>query len=188
MRLIAALTVASLSLASIPAKAETSQLKSAMMAGITACQMWILEPSTWAESPKNFASKAGLSEKLNKVDAVPNGIFPSQLVASSTYFWRVDAGSGNGVFVAASDTSPVCNVAGGGPSDFEPDAELLVTDIKQGRDWKSEAHKTKADMATDTFNFSADAKGQLIISRAARPGDRTDRVQFIATVLYQIRN
>ena len=188
MKTAAAIVAVAFGLLSLPAKADTSELQAALSNGLVACQNWVLEPKTWAENDKLFAAKIGLEGKLLPMGGIPSGIFPEGLMASATNFWRIDGGNGNGVFVIASNTNPVCNVAGGGPSDLQPDAERLITKISQGQNWKIADSKRQDDMTTTFFKSIIDPKSELVVSRASKAGDRTDRVQFLATVTFNIGN
>ena len=188
MKTAAAIAAAAFGLLALPAKADINELQAALSNGLVACQNWILEPKTWAEDDKLFASNIGLDGKLIPMGGIPSGVLPDGLMASATNFWRIDAGNGNGVFVVASSTIPVCNVAGGGPSDFQPDAEMLVAKIGQGQDWKIANSERKDDMTTTFFKGMVYNNNELVVSRASKAGDRTDRVQFLASVTFNTGN
>lgn len=158
-----------------------------MADAVHACVAWIAEPATWADDSSKFAAKAGLENRLIAIGGLPPGLLPSELVASATNFWRLDAGDGNGIFVAASDRVPICNAAGGGSSDFQPEAKALVEGIL-AKGWQSKGQSTRGDMETSQFASASDGKLQLTISRAATAGARKDRVQFLATAAYQLGN
>ena len=158
-----------------------------MADAVHTCVAWIAEPATWADDSSKFAAKAGLEGRLIAIGGLPPGLLPSELVASATNFWRLDAGDGNGIFVAASDRVPVCNAVGGGASDFQPEAEALAEGMLT-KGWRSKGRSTKGDMATSQFANATDGKLRLTISRAATAGARKDRVQFLATAAYQLGN
>lgn len=129
-----------------------------------------------------------MSDSLIPVETLAKNLLPDEVARSANHFWRIDGGDGNGVFVAASDTSPVCNVVGGGPSDFQPSAEALVSGAELKEYWKPASEKPEKDVITSRFQFKTDSRADLIITHAAKSNDRTDRVQFMATVLYNIGN
>jgi hypothetical protein len=187
MRFIAVSAAVFSCLAAVPAQADSGELAAAIADGLTACQEWILEPKTWTEDQQSFANNVGLQDRLVPVGGLPDGVLPSEVLNSATNFWRIDAGKGNGVFVVASSNEPVCNVAGGGPSDFQPEAEALVNRFAESSAWKLANREARADLVTSLFQLRSDSKAELMISRAANTGDRTDRVQFLATVFYQLR-
>jgi hypothetical protein len=171
-----------------PAHAEASELEAALSNGLKACEGWILEPNTWVESEELFAAKIGLEAKLLPIAGVPPGVLPEGLMASATNFWRIDGGNGNGVFVVASSTNPVCNVAAGGPSDLQPDVEVLINKIGNGQNWKSTKNEQYDGMTSTHFTGLVITESSLIISRASKAGDRTDRVQFLATLTFNAGN
>lgn len=187
MRLFASLTFVIWSWSTSLAQAQTGQLQTAMSDGVHACQEWILDPKTWAENNQLFAEKIGLGDKLIAIGGLPPGVLPNELMVQATNFWRLNGGNGNGVFVVASNINPVCNVAGGGPSDLQPAAEAIVSDFKQGKEWKEMNVKSEADMTSSHFVNEANQKAEMVISRATKAGGRTDRVQFLTTVFYKIR-
>ena len=188
MRAAAGIATVVFGLLAHPAQAETSELQVALSSGLAACENWVLEPKTWAENDKLFAAKIGLEGKLLPMGGIPSGILPDGLMASATNFWRIDGGNGNGIFVVASSTNPVCNVAAGGPSDLQPDAEKLIAAINQGKNWKLVDSERQDGMITSFFESMTDSKSGLIVSRASKAGDRTDRVQFLATVTFNTGN
>ena len=188
MKKAAAIIATVFGLLANPVKAETSELQAALSNGLVACQNWVLEPKTWTENDTLFAAKIGLEGKLLPMGGIPSGVLPEGLLTLATNFWRIDGGNGNGVFVVASTTNPVCNVAGGGPSDLQPEVEMLITKISQGQDWKIADSKRQDDMTTTSFKSIADSKSELVVSRASKAGDRTDRVQFLATVTFNPGN
>ncbi|RXR29227.1 hypothetical protein [Sphingobium fluviale] len=187
MRLFASLTFVIWSWCTSLAQAETGQLQTAMSDGVHACQKWILDPKSWAEDNQSFAYKIGLGDKLIAIGGLPIGVLPTELMSQATNFWRLNGGNGNGIFVVASNINPVCNVAGGGPSDLQPAAESIVSDFKQGKEWKEVDVKSEADMTSSNFVNKADNNAEMVISRATKAGGRTDRVQFLTTVFYKIR-
>ena len=170
------------------AEAQSSPVGAAVEAGILACSKWVLEPKTWSTNETDFANAIGLAERLRPIGGLPPGVLPEAMSAALDRFWILDAGSGNGVFVAASSSKPVCNVIGGGASDYEPEVEGLLVSPNFTALWTSHDHHLEGDMVTDTYMYATDKKAQFVVSRADQPAARTDRVQFLATLFYEIGN
>jgi hypothetical protein len=101
------------------------------------------------------------------------------------HYWRVPIGDG-GIYVTASDQLPLCHLAGGGPSDLQPGVAALLSSPAFLSRWKATQSRTQGDIVSTTYLSLRDPKFSLIVSRAAKAGDRTDRVQIIATAQYDI--
>lgn len=187
MRLIVTSVAFGLCLQAAPAMADQGRLQVAIADGVSACSNWVLTPVSWVDDVGAFPLKAGLADKLVPIGGPPERVFPPEVMESATQFYRLDAGDGNGVFIASSANVPVCHVAAGGPSDFQPAAEALVQTFSEAGHWHDVKHDVSDEMVTDTFRNTRDGKATLLISRAPKPNDRTDRVQFFASVLYELR-
>jgi hypothetical protein len=51
--------------------------------------------------------------------------------------------------------------------------------------WERVKDQSVSDMASTTFRSREEPKLEIVISRAKKPGERLDRVQVLATAVYQ---
>ena len=166
----------------VAAQAVPVEPQSAAVAtSISACELWLLDPASWANDVVAF----GRDEGLQPQDTVPEVALPPSQFRIALHHWRVSIGEG-GMYVTASDRLPICHLAGGGPFDLQPPVlDVLRAPAFAGR-WKVIETRRKGEMMSERYMSTKDAKLTMTVSYAAEPGQRQDRVQFIATVQYQV--
>ena len=152
---------------------------------VAACESWILEPATWADHVNEFPKRAGLAGRLELQNAIPDVALPPPQLRQALHSWRVPVGSG-GFFLTVSDQLPFCHIAGGGPDDFEPGAEAALKSMLAGNRWLKTKDTRQADLLSTELVSSRSKRLTMILTRAASAKLRTDRVQVIATLQYDI--
>ena len=166
----------------VAAEAAPIEPQSAAVAtAISACERWLLDPASLANDVAAF----GRDEGLQPPDTVPEAaLLPSQF-RISLHHWRVSIGEG-GVYVSASDRLPICHLAGGGPFDLQPSVLGVLRSSAFVERWKVIETQRKSEMISERYVSTEDTKLAMTVSYAFKPGERQDRVQFIATVQYQV--
>ena len=194
MRRAVAVCAAGLAVIASPACAQDEPIRPAIHAGLALCRAWVegikskvvTQPTFAAEA---FAQAAAGAVKVQRVEALPEGLLPAPALRFMSDYWHLDAGSRGGVFVASSRFLPRCEVAGGGSADFQPAAVAETAAPGFKADWSKLERKDEPaiDMTTAHYRLANKEREELIVSSAMTPGGRTDRVQFLATLMYRVR-
>jgi hypothetical protein len=170
-----------------PVLTDHADIKSAVTASVEACAKWVLEPATWADGIDDFPTKAGLGSVLQQRGKIAEAVMPPPALRRSNHHWFASAGNDQGVFLTTSDVAPFCHIAGGGQSDFQPVVESFLAEPAFLAKWRKLDSSTGDGMVSDRFVSKEDDAFEMIISRASKPAQRTDRVQFLATAQFAIR-
>jgi hypothetical protein len=171
-----------LATAPTPAQVDGPAIAAAADKAVAACERWLLEPGSWADDIAAFGRAQGLEPQKT----VPSIALPPPAMRVALHHWRVPLGEG-GVYVTTSDRLPVCHLSGGGPFDMQPAVVAMRRSPAFGRRWQRTGGNHDGDMVGARLVSTVDPKMSMILSHAAAAGGRTDRVQFLATVSYQIR-
>lgn len=169
------------------APADAARISTVVATAVAACEDWILNPDSWTADVAQFPRKNGLADRgLNAVSHIPDVAMPAADLRRGLHHWRVAASDTAGVFVTTSDQLPVCHVAGGGPVDFEPGVEAALASDEFAKHWKAGATQKLDDLVRTDYVSLQNPRMTMLVSRAAQPNQRQDRVQFIATMQYRI--
>lgn len=167
-----------------PNPAETVAAAAAVRTAMQACDKWLLEPPTWAGDTAAFVTRAGLGGAgLTRVVSVPDVAMPPPNLRADLRHWRVPAGRGS-LFVTTSETRPFCHVAGGAPFDLLPASQAFLSDAAFDKGWTKLQEQDRDGMRSGFYRSRTDPRLTLAVTRAAEPGGRTDRVQLLATAIY----
>ena len=174
-------------LAADPATAPQPTLASGLEAALATCDSWLLHPATWAEDISAFPEKAGLKDRIRAQGIIADVALPPPALRANMHHFHVPAGQ-NGFYVTVSDTQPYCHIAGGGPDDFQPQVEAVLSSTTFSAGWTWKQDKVADGMRSGEFVSKADAALTMILSRGEKAGMRNDNVQLLATAQYQIGN
>jgi hypothetical protein len=168
-----------------PARAQ-SDLESGFVGALRGCEAWVLEPAAWADGLDEFASKIGLGNKAGWVQSVEDVALPPKEFRVANHYLRINSTANAGYILVVSDRIPFCHITGGGGTDLEPTVEaVLASDDFKSR-WERVKDQSMSDMASTEFRNKDEPKFEIVISRAKKPGERQDRVQVLATAIYQM--
>jgi hypothetical protein len=152
---------------------------------VSACESWILDPATWADHIDEFPKRAGLADKLQPQNGVPDVALPPQPLRRALHSWRIPVGSG-GFFLTVSDQLPFCHISGGGPDDFKPGTEAGLKGMLAANRWLKTKESRQDDLLSTELVSAKSKKLTMVVTRAASSGQRTDRVQVLATAQFNI--
>jgi hypothetical protein len=150
---------------------------------VAACESWILKPATWADHIDEFPKRAGLAESLQPQATVPDVALPPPPLRQAMHSWRVPVGSG-GFFLTVSDVQPFCHIVGGGPDDLQPGAEAGLKSMLSENRWQRTKDSRQGDLISTMLVNTHFKRFTMIVTRAVTAGQRTDRVQVLATAQY----
>jgi hypothetical protein len=102
----------------------------------------------------------------------------------ANHFLRINSTPNAGFILVVSDRVPFCHITGGGGVDLQPIIESELASATFKARWEQLKSQHHGDLVSTTFRSRSDPKFQLVISRAAKAGDRLDRVQVLATAQY----
>lgn len=148
----------------------------------------MLNPASWAQGTGPFIEAVGLGEQMGLVDTVAEVSLPPEELRRGNHYWRINSTPTAGYVLVVSDQLPMCHITGGGGTDLQPSVQSVLESPAFGRRWQSEKSATNGDMATNVFRNRQDPSLSITVSRATGPGQRLDRVQVLATAIYQARN
>jgi hypothetical protein len=157
-----------------------------LQTAVAACEAWILDPATWADHISEFPKRAGLEDRLQPQPSVPDVALPPPQLRTALHFWRVPVGQG-GYYVTVSDVQPFCHVAGGGPQDFEPGAEAAIASFVSNGQWAKVHDEARDDLISSELKSKRSGQLTMTVTRAAKAGGATDRVQVLATAMYEVK-
>jgi len=172
-------------LAAGPVRADPP-LVEGLAGALRGCEEWVLNPRSWAEGTAPFVSAVGLAETMGEVEAVDEASLPPKPLRRANHFWRINSTLTAGYVLVVSDQLPMCHITGGGDVDLQPVAEEVLGAAAFSRRWEKLSDEIKGEMKTTFFRNREDPDFSLVVSRAATAGQRLDRVQVIATAIYQV--
>lgn len=182
MRLVVPAAFVTLALAG-PAYAQ-SDLEKGFAGALRGCEEWVLNPASWSNGIAPFISTVGLGDKMDLVDHVDEAALPPKQLRAGNHFWRINSTAGAGFILVVSDQLPMCHITGGGDTDMQPVvSSVLASGAFTGR-WKLLKESSTGDMATSEFQSVEEPKFSIVISRAKKPDERLDRVQVLATAVF----
>jgi hypothetical protein len=163
-----------------PGLAE-APLEQGLSGAFRGCEEWILNPSSWVNGAAPFVTKVGLGDHMGQVARVDGSSLPPPQLRAGAHYWRINSTPGAGYVLVVSDQLPMCHITGGGDADLQPVTEAVLGADGFTRRWATVSERTSGDMKTTVYRNRAEPALSLLVSRAAAPGQRLDRVQVIAT-------
>ena len=173
------------SLIASPALAEPN-LERGFDGALRGCEGWVLNPASWAEGPAPFIETVGLGQQMGLVERVEEVNLPPQQLRRGNHFWRINSTPNAGFVLVVSDELPMCHITGGGGVDLQPSIEAVLASQDFQARWLAGETTTKAGMATTVFQNREEPALSMTLSRAEDAGERLDRVQVLATAIYEI--
>ena len=152
------------------------------------CELWLLDPGSWAEGTGPFIKALGLGEQMGLVERVEEVNLPPKQLRRANRYWRINSTPTAGYVLVVSEQLPMCHITGGGNADLQPSVERVLSSPEFNRRWQSDKSFTNGDMETTVFRSQEDSALSITISRATGEGQQLDRVQVLATALYQTGN
>jgi hypothetical protein len=151
-----------------------------------ACEAWVLEPATWADGLDKFASKLGFGDRAGWFRSVDDAALPPKELRVANHYFRINSTANAGYILVVSDRVPFCHITGGGGTDLQPAVEAVLSSSDFKGRWEQVRDQSVSDMASTTFRNREEPKLEIVISRAKKPGERLDRVQVLATAIYEL--
>ncbi len=176
----------SLALTTASATAAPTELENGFEGALRGCEQWILDPASWANDPGTFAERLGLGNKAGWVNSVDGAALPPQDLRVANHYLRINATIDAGFILVVSDRIPFCHITGGGGSDMQPVVEAVLDSEEFRTRWQETDHQLQGDIVSSTFRSVEAPHFSIIISRAQLPDQRRDRVQVVATALYEL--
>lgn len=170
-----------------PAFAEPN-LERGFDGALRGCEEWLLNPASWAKGTGPFIKAVGLGEQMGLVERVEEVNLPPKQLRRANHYWRINSTPTAGYVLVVSDQLPMCHITGGGSTDLQSSVESVLSSPEFSRRWHTEKSAVNGDMATTVFRNQQDPALSITISRATEPGQRLDRVQVLATAIYQTGN
>jgi hypothetical protein len=186
MRLAGAATLAALLLAA-PAAAQDA-LQAGLEGALRGCEAWVLEPGTWVDEQEPFLAEIGLGDRAGRVTEVDELTLPPEPLRLANHYWRINSTPDTGFVLITSDTLPMCHITGGGQSDLQPAVERVLASEDFTARWSSGDERRRGEMISTSYRNVEDPSFTMVMSRAAGPDGRTDRVQMVATAMYELDN
>lgn len=167
-------------------KAEVrAVLTDGLVGGLKACRLWVLHPDTWAEGAGPFVKDVGLEGTMGQVAAVAEVNLPPEAWRDGNIYWRINSTLDAGYVLVVSHRMPICHLTGGGAEDLQPVVAEVLGSAEFGSAWRKIDEATRGDMVSTTFVSSEEPDFTMVVSRAAAPGARRDRVQVIASASFE---
>lgn len=170
-----------------PASAE-SNLEKGFDGALRGCEEWLLNPGSWAEGTGPFIRAVGLGDQMSLVERVEEINLPPKPLRRGNHYWLINSTPTAGYVLVVSDQLPMCHITGGGGTDLQPSVQSVFSSPEFNRRWQSDKSATNGDMETTIFRNREDPALSITISRATGQGQRLDRVQVLATAIYQVGN
>ncbi len=171
----------------VPANAQ-SALEVGFAGAMRGCEEWVLNPSSWAEGIEPFVSAVGLGDQMGLVASVNEASLPPKELRVANHYWRINSTEKAGYVLVVSDRLPMCHITGGGGTDLQPVIESVLDGQAFQDRWEKLEDKLEGDMVSTTYRSREEPAFSMVISRATSPGQRMDRVQVLATALFDLGN
>lgn len=185
MRLLIPFALGALVLAT-PVQAQ-SALEEGFAGALRGCEEWVLNPASWIDGAGPFVSAVGLGDMMGLVQSVEEAALPAEPLRRGNHYWRINSTEGAGFILVVSDQLPMCHITGGGDTDLQPAVEAVLASSDFRNRWKPIEDSSTGDMASTVFQNRDVRLFSIVISRAKKPGERLDRVQLLATAIYETR-
>lgn len=170
-----------------PVQAQ-SELEKGFSGALRGCEEWVLNPASWANGATPFVSAVGLGDRMGMVAQVDEAALPPKQFRRANHYWRINSTNGAGFILVVSDQLPMCHITGGGDTDLQPVVQSVLASSAFGSRWERVKEDTRGDLVWTEFRSREEPKFSIVISRAKTPGQRLDRVQVLATAVYNTGN
>ncbi|HNJ48772.1 MAG TPA: hypothetical protein PK479_10135 [Novosphingobium sp.] len=172
---------------SAPASAQPA-LEEGFSGALRGCEEWVLNPASWTNGPAPFVAVVGLGDKMGLVETTDEATLPPKRLRVANHYWRINSTENAGYVLVVSDRLAMCHITGGGSTDLQPVVEtILASDDFRSR-WERLEDQSREDMISTTFRSREEPSFIITVSRATKPGQRQDRVQVLATALFETGN
>lgn len=181
------LIAAGVMIAACSTASAESELKKGFEGALIGCEEWVLNPASWASGAEPFLETVGLGDKMGLVAEVDEAALPPPALREANHYWRINSTNDSGYILVVSDRLPMCHISGGGAEDLQPViVDVLASDSFKAR-WTEVSSDRMGEMKTGQYRSIEEPAFFITISHAAEPGQRTDRVQLLATAFYQMQ-
>lgn len=123
---------------------------------------------------------------MGLVAQVDDAALPPPAMRVGSHYWRINMTPGAGFILVVSDRMPMCHITGGGGVDLQPVVEAVLGADAFTTHWKKIGEEAKVEMITTTFQSREQPAFSILVSRARTPGQRLDRVQVLATAIFNL--
>lgn len=167
----------------VPAHAQ-SPLEEGFAGAIRGCEEWVLNPASWSDGVEPFIATVGLGNRMGLVESVNEASLPPKELRAANHYWRINSTEGAGYVLVVSDQLPMCHITGGGNSDLQPLIEVVLNGEEFQSRWEKLEDNARGDMVSTTYQNREEPAFSIVVSRANTPGQRLDRVQVVATAMF----
>jgi hypothetical protein len=175
------------SLAPQTASMPSPELQNGFAGSLRGCEEWVLNPSSWAKGSERFVATVGLGDTMGLVDHVEEATLPPPELRRANHYWRINSTPTTGYILIVSDELPMCHITGGGDADLEPVVEAVLKSPDFKSRWEQVSDQSKDDMISTEFRNRKDHRFSMVVSRPKAPRGRRDRVQVLATALFEVK-
>ena len=161
-----------------------SSLEEGLAGAFRGCTEWVLRPASWAHGPKPFLHAMRLGNTVGLVETIAEESLPPPGLRAGNFYWRINSQLDAGYVLVVSDQIPMCHITGGGTADLQPAVETVLASSDFAKQWEPVSSEAEGEMISTRFRSREETKFTLIVSRAKEAGSRTDRVQLLATAMY----
>ena len=172
-------------MATTPANAQ-SEVEKGFAGALRGCEEWVLNPASWAEGIEPFVSTVGLGEKMGLVATVDDAALPPAQMRVANHYWRINSTADAGYILVVSDQLPICHITGGGSVDLQPAVETVLSSSGFQSRWEEVQDTSREDMTSTLYRSREEPSFSIVISRAKEPGQRFDRVQVLASAMFDM--
>ena len=169
----------------VPANAQ-ADLESGLAGALRGCEEWVLNPASWSEGIGPFVATVGLGSQMSLVETVGEEALPPQEMRAANHYWRINSTENAGYILVVSDQLPICHITGGGGSDLQPVVETVLASEDFLARWVKSDESSRGDMLTTEFRNREEPAFSIVISRAQEAGQRLDRVQVLASAMFEL--
>lgn len=173
-------------LSATPVQAQTPSLDRGLAGALKGCELWVLEPASWARGTDAFVKAVGLGPMMGLVSRIDDHAQPPPPLRVANHYWRINATPTAGFILVVSDRLPMCHITGGGGADLQPIVERLLASETFKTRWTATGTSKRDDMISTTYSNKEEPGFAMTISRADKPDQRRDRVQILATATMQV--
>lgn len=160
-------------------------LEEGFAGALRGCEEWVLRPKSWSGGIAPFVASVGLGDKMGLVKRVDEVSLPPKSLRAGNHYWRINATPAAGYVLVVSDQLPMCHITGGGGVDLQPSVEAVLETSAFRSRWTKAGDQSAGETVTSVYRNLEEPSLSILISRAGKPGGRTDRVQLIATATYK---
>lgn len=162
-------------------------LESGFAAAIRGCEEWVTNPTSWEGRLEAFPAFAGPEVTMELVESVSEASLPPPSFRVANLYWGINSSETDGFILIVSEELPMCHITGGGTADLQPVVETVLSGAPFLARWEKFQNNIQKEMVSTVYRNRLHPTFHIMINRAAKPDQWSDRLQVVAMAMLDTR-